>query len=279
MNRRIQRFSPYFVSGIALTIVILALVRPTNGEEPSGVSSDEDRFRGFRVLSQVTDTTNGTVLHTNVSLIGPSRTFDWSCDNLDESVLIDFLQERVVLVNTSLQRCAYVTFAQLLEFQNDIAGRSEGTPVLKFAANPGFTNKNWNVTTKTVSLQHALWNYEACLTLDSDPEFVRQYHVSADWLARLNTTRPGLPAGPRLELNREIASHQGLPVRVDLRREIKPGQSQILRSTHEYTWELTKEDYARIVEIERAIGASKPWSLLEHQRNRANNDAHAVKRN
>jgi hypothetical protein len=273
MSNRIQQSGLPRVFSFTLAAVILAGSVPAYGQEPRGEASDATSPQGFRIDSKVADQGTGAVIHANVTLICPSRTFDWSCDHPAEAVVIDFLQERMTLVNSGLKRCAYVTFAELVEFQKSVTERSAGTPLLKFAGRPEFTYRNWEANTKTISLQHPVWNYEAILTLEAPSDFVKQYQTSSDWLARLNTMRPGLPAGPRLELNREIASRQGLPIQVDLRREHLPGKKQILRSTHEYTWKLTPEDHDRILEIEQAIATSKPWSLIEHQRNRANNDA------
>lgn len=145
--------------------------------------------------------------------------------------------------------------------------------MFQFASNPTFVSLNWDDAKHQLTLRHPLWTYDVWLEQDVPRTCVQQFREVMDWFAKLSTVRPGVPAGPRIELNREMAARGGLPREIQVLRELKPETRQHLKSTHAYTFELEVSDLTRIAEIEKAIQLSQPWSLLEHLRYRADNGA------
>jgi hypothetical protein len=116
-------------------------------------------------------------------------------------------------------------------------------PFLQFAANPKFDESFSEESGKLVLASHEE-SYQIATAPAHEPESLDQYREFLDWYSRLNTLLvAGPPPGPRLQVNAALARYRVIPVSVELTRT---GNKEPLRAEHEFTWRLSKDDFARI---------------------------------
>ncbi len=143
-------------------------------------------------------------------------------------------------------------------------------PFLKFAANPQFEETFDRKTGQLLLASHEE-SYTIKTTPADAPDALAEYREFLDWYARLNTLlQAGPPPEPRLQVNAALARYQIIPVTVELARL---GEKEKLRAEHEFTWMLSKQDYARIDDACASLAAYRPVNNEEYlQGKRANSD-------
>ena len=110
-------------------------------------------------------------------------------------------------------------------------------------------------------------------SFSADAELSLHYYhqderADADWLARLNATRPNnLPPGARLALNEELAKRELLPR--EITRIITPpnplANKEVVKSQHLMNWTLSGEDRKKIERAHDAMATFKPVSFDEYR--------------
>ena len=233
-----------------ITPALLAQTPPQLASPHDTPSGEAQALNGFRVDSRVIDVKTQATIATNVTYICQSRALDWSEEESQCVTIFDFTRDEAVLVDGTANRTVVIPFTELLDFAQQANLRAQSNPVVRFAANPTFQDRRWDAASGKIILRHPVWSYEATIEEISEAELVTRYRAFADWSARLNTTLPGLPAGPRLELNQEVAAHGGVPKEVLLTRDGEGGARSELRSTHSYAWNLSDQDQTRLGEID-----------------------------
>ena len=248
--------SVYAIRGLVASLVAAL---PAHAAAPDALAG------GFRIESEVREAGSEVPVAATVTLVCHSRAVDWAVDVPRSAAIFDFERDQVVLVDAERRKKAILPFTDLLTLAEQAAERARARPSLRFAAQPRFEAPVWDGATKQLRLHHPSWTYEAKLQPVADEALVGLYRSFADWSARLNTTLPGLPAGPRLALNQEIAAHGAVPREVFLRRSLEAGSSLELRSTHTYVWTLGEPERQRLAEIDAWVGECAPESLAEHR--------------
>lgn len=221
---------------------------------------------GFKVLNEVREPGSDEVLGRTVTYICQSRAWDGDPAVPEQGTVFDFVAERVILWDGTRKRKTSLSFDELRALVEELTDRVRSQAAFRFAAQPQFAPADWNAAERRLVLAHPDWTYETVLATPPAPEQAELYRVFADWSARLNTTLPGPPAGPRLVLNQEIAARGGVPEEVLLRRVVGDGtKTRELCSTHVYTWRLEDADYLRLGELNRRMEECQEESLAAHR--------------
>lgn len=171
------------------------------------------------------------------------QVYDTVQEQPDRATVIDFNQETVWLLDGQAESKQKLTFDTLVYLEAEASRRAlQMSPLVQFAAAPEFAGRTWDPRTRTVRLTHEVLGYEAELDTDVSPDIAARYRAFADWSARLQTLSPGLPPHARLELNREIAIREAVPLKIRSRRQISTGQFETVESQHVFRRELTPAD-------------------------------------
>lgn len=168
-----------------------------------------------------------------------------------EITILDPRRGRFTLLDTKNQVRATVETAELLEAAIGLqsAALQSKNPALVAAARPEFQksseefNENGNVFTR-LTFRSAPLQYTVVGQAARVPEAAQEFKYFADWSARLNSIRNGLPAGARLELNEELAAKGLIPTRIE--RSIPGAKKSEVRTQHSVIWKLSQDDHRRI---------------------------------
>jgi hypothetical protein len=126
--------------------------------------------------------------------------------------------------------------------------------LLKFSAEPDF-EQTFDAESGVLTLQSPVWNYTVATVPAEDDQALARYREFTDWYTRLSTMlQSSLPPGARLKLNAALAEHSVVPV--EIRRTVK-SESTALRSTHLFTWRLSREDRDRIDQAQSYLASFK----------------------
>jgi hypothetical protein len=141
--------------------------------------------------------------------------------------------------------------------------------ILKFSAAPEF-EQAFDSETGLLTLSSPVWNYTAATVPAEDGEALARYREFTDWYTKLSTMLEGsLPPGARLELNAALSNHGVVPV--EIRRTVK-SESSALRSTHLFTWRLSREDRERIDQTRGYLASFKKVANKDFLARRSDED-------
>lgn len=144
--------------------------------------------------------------------------------------------ERVAVVMTKLRRWAAV--------QEDA--------FLRFTGDPSF-DQSFDAATGELRMTSEVLSYRMVTMPVADEEAMRQLRAFLDAYAQLHTLlEAGLPPGPRLLVNEQLARRSVVPVEVELFSGPVDDEPE-LRAEHLVTWILSKHDRARIEDASRRI--------------------------
>jgi hypothetical protein len=221
----------------------------------------------FRVDSMVFREGDSDAICQNVTLFVGDRVYDELHGSSPEITIVDVSKAIMIVLDPTNRRRTELSFPEIANFvatTNESARSSRS--FVRFAANPDF-ERTYDDATGLLELIGTDLKYRAS-TIAATPEASAQFRVFADWSARLNTLRPGLPPNARLALNAALASKQRLPSEIRRVILLPDGENRELSSRHDFTWQLAAEDRQRIARFEAwAIGFSPVdlktlWDLM-----------------
>lgn len=161
-----------------------------------------------------------------------------------------------ILLNLKSQSRTEVSterIAGLMKKLSRWAGEQEDE-LLKFSAEPKF-EEAFDAESGVLTLANPLWNYTVATIPAEKDETIARYREFTDWYTQLSTMLDNsLPPGARLKLNSALAEHNVVPV--EIRRTVK-SESSALRSTHLFTWRLSREDRERIDQTQSYLASFK----------------------
>lgn len=148
------------------------------------------------------------------------------------------------------------------------AGEQEDE-LLKFSAEPDF-EQSFDAESGVLTLTSPVWNYTVATVPAEDEQTLARYREFTDWYTRLSTMlESSLPPGARLKLNAALADHGVVPV--EIRRTVM-SETTALRSTHLFTWRLSREDRDRIDEAQGYLASFKKIGNEEFLARRSGED-------
>jgi hypothetical protein len=232
-----------------ITIVCLFLAAPCFGGD-------------FVVQTEVTSNIDKFPAEAITTIFAGHQVFDYMADAQEEVTVFDLDEECIWRLNSAHKVRYYLPFRTLSRLVDEATLRAVRlSPTVRFAAEPVYTGRKWDPQGQRLQLTHDLISYEAKLDTSVDPDQAARYRIFADWSARLNTIAPGLPPGARLELNREIAMRESVPVQVVCQRTISEGERIQLTSTHRFRDHLTTSETNQVARIRQWLREfpQQPW--------------------
>lgn len=188
-----------------------------------------------------------------------------------ETMILDHNRGRLTLLNTKKQQRATLETAELLDatisLQTEALKSKNATTIA--AANPQFqkaadaVNENGNALTR-LTFKSAPLQYTVLGQPSRVPEAVQEYKYVADWSARLNSIRTGMPAAARLEVNEALAAKGLLPYRIE--RVMADAKTREVRTQHLVNWKLSQDDHRRIDEANTQFANFKLVGFEEYTR-------------
>jgi hypothetical protein len=275
-NRRIEgarevgvaRAGVGLIAQAVLVLGAFALVALGGGVAPA---------QDFRVDTEVFIGKEKKPAAETLTLFANGQIFDFLLQEPEEITLLDPVRGRLTLLDTARQiKCSLNTQELLdlsLAFESQ-AGESKDA-LFSFAARPDFAISSEEVRENgqdlvKLSLVGKPLEYHAVGRRPERLEAVRSFRYFVDFMARLNSQRPGnLPAGARLELNKQLAERELLPV--EITRTIPPsnpltGKRIEVRSHHLVSWALSGEDRKRIDRAGTYLAEFRPVGFEEYRR-------------
>ena len=218
--------------------------------------------KDFVVETQVRDLADDRSVEIVVTVFTGSIAVDYLATQPQDVTVFDFGRQCAWRLDPATKTKQWLSFDLLARLTEEATLRAVRLPPeVQFAAQPDFESRRWNPENQRLRLEHDLLTYEAKLDVSADPDQVARFRAFADWSARLNTLRPGLPPTARLELNREIAIRDAVPVQVRVRRKLPSGITQSLVADHHFRTELTPGERRQMNQVSQRLAeyAEQPW--------------------
>ena len=205
--------------------------------------------------------TDQKVVGSNITLFTEQKVYDFTISPTNEVFICDLNEQMLVVMDRQHRVRCELPSKWLLKLNttlNSYASKSKN-PQKRFLSNPKFERK-FDAQLQQLTLTHRHLGYVLKGQQPHDVAMAQRYGEFADWSARLNAIRSGLPANPRLTANRELANLALVPKRVT---KLTGENAPQLYSTHQYRWNLTEADRERIKSADQHHGEFRPISPEE----------------
>lgn len=228
--------------------------------------------QSFRVKTQLFSGDNTAPVAESLTIADGGFIYDFSFtpDNLDqprEIVMLDLRRQQFVLMDTQRKIKVQVDQTEISKMLEDLRGQLAANPELKNLIDklqPEVTD----LATGTIKLESDRLQYTATCTKPKNAEWLPIYFDYLNHFARLNVTDPARMAPfARLQLNDAIQSYGWLPTKIELVIK-RPGpfkKNQVLTSTHEIVWTVSKDDLRRLDEAKLQLTAFQTVSLPNYR--------------
>ncbi|MBL9164712.1 MAG: hypothetical protein JNL18_18430 [Planctomycetaceae bacterium] len=128
-------------------------------------------------------------------------------------------------------------------------------PLLKFAAKPTF-EESFDAETGSLTLANKEWTYRAATIKAEDTAKLNRYREFTDRYAELSAMMfNSPPPGPRLALDAAFARHGVVPV--EIKRTLGGDEKNVVKATHMFYWQLSREDRRRLDEAQAHLANFK----------------------
>src|SRR5690606_23534291 len=128
-------------------------------------------------------------------------------------------------------------------------------PLLKFAAKPTF-EETFDVESDSLTLANKEWTYRAATIKADDTAKLTRYREFTDRYAELSAMMfNSPPPGPRLALDAALAKHGVVPV--EIKRTLGGDEKNVVKATHMFYWQLSREDRRRLDEAQAHLANFK----------------------
>jgi hypothetical protein len=205
---------------------------------------------GLRIETEVFVPEQVQPISHNLTLVRSATVYDFLLNDPLEVAVFD--RERGQFSILQVKQKTKTTFdsQELLQRMDRmrVLARSSG-PLIQFSAYPEF-DYQFDAARSRMSFTSPLVKYVLDVMRPDNVDMVHRYRDFSDWYTMLNALRPGMrPPHARMEVNKRLADEGSLPKQVQLELTVGQGPSaktRSARSVHQYGWELTAEDRARI---------------------------------
>lgn len=216
-----------------------------------GIASAED----FRVDTEIFRGEEKEPAAETLTLFSNGLVYDFMLTGPEEIAIFDAQRGLFTLLDVERKVQASIRTQDLMDYVFSLSAEAAKSKdaVFSFAAQPKWEPKfeefEENSQTFTrVTLAGGPLEYKAVGKRPPDGNNARAYHYFADWYARLNVTRAGLPPQARLDLNKALGDKELMPT--EIVRTITTGgrfsEPVIARSRHLTNWTLSGTDRERI---------------------------------
>ena len=248
------RQSEFFLDAMNARLFSLEILWSTFAAVVMGVAVTSSTAADFRMDSRVFEEGQPEAKVRVITRFLEQRIYDEQMGGgTHECCVLDLDASQCTLLDLNRQVFTELSFQQIANF-SALATRQarDSVPFVQFAAAPVFDRK-LDPDSGTIVLSGDWMRYQASTKPAPTRRHAETYRAFADWSARLNTMRHGLPPAARLRLNEQMFVAERLPERVEKTVRLKKGKSMLLFSEHEYRWEVHPDDRSRAREIDALI--------------------------
>ncbi len=227
----------------------------------------------FKVENRVDLGDSGNPVVSSTTIFCGGKVFDF-LEKPAEVTIIQWKDERVVLLNPSHHEQAELSFDTIFRFQERLQSHAlqDKDPRRRFGADPAF---NIRMDTGQNELVFAsIWLTYRIRTTDTvEPAIVREFLRFSDMMAQVNcllVQGSRLPH-PRIKVNKTLLERNLFPEEVTLVNgprnflEWLPGRRSIIRSTHQLVLGLTPQDHTRLKEAEQWARTFHRVNFIDYQ--------------
>jgi hypothetical protein len=227
--------------------VTLAAVTPSLAQE-------------FRIETDVYIGEEETAASHTVTLFEKAAVYDFS-DNPKQIVIYRGESEgrpaQFILLDPKSQRRTDIEVDRVEKLMEKLTrwAAAQKDPMMQFHAAPSFEEK-FDVEGRRLTLSSPQWTYRAAtIAADNEPA-LKRYQEFTDRYAELTAMLyKSPPPAPRQALNAALAKHGVVPV--EIQRTTGGDDKNAVRTTHLFSWRLSREDRSRLDEAQAFLANFK----------------------
>lgn len=194
--------------------------------------------------------------------------YDIATTHPRQVTVVDYASGKITLLDLQRQVKLEMDTQQVLEHSAYFKSHGEFRgPLLEFLKNPEFQVK-FAADTSTLTMSGGPLNYEIALQPINNQAVADEYARFCDWSAQLNfVCAGGDPPQARIEVNSQIRAKAAVPQ--EIRKTIRnanPADAVMLRSTHEFRWELNDSDQRMIESLRHDLTQAKAVNYADYVR-------------
>jgi len=251
---------------VALVAVIVAGMTYASETSPPSLPA-------FKVESRVDLGEAEKAVTSSITIFSRTKVFDF-LEKPAEVTIIDWRDQRVVLLNPLHHEQTELSFDTIFRFQERVQARAlqDKDPRQRFFANPAFTIR-MDSTEKELVFASNWLTYRVKVSDTVDPALIREFLRFSDVMAQLNCllVKGSRLPHPRIKVNKTLLERNLFPEEVILINgprnffEWLPGRRSIVRSTHHLVLELTPQDRARLTQAEEWTQTFRRVNFIDYQ--------------
>ncbi len=184
---------------------------------------------------------------------------------VEEVVVMDHARQRVTLLDQHKRHKFEIGHAELLSMVASMQASEALRARDAFLLEPKLT-ESFDPPTGELELASPRLRYRAQGQVATDPQVLAQYHLFADWAARLNATDSRkLPPFARLQLNQAMKRRGWLPTEVKLELTTLTDQQIQATAKHHTLLQLSANDRQRIESVQKQLSEFPAVSLSRYR--------------
>jgi len=191
-----------------------------------------------------------------------------------EVTIFDKPSGRFVLLNMTRQEQTELSLTEVAAFAEKLKqlASKQTDPLSKFFADPKFEER-FDAASGDLVLSSPLVTYRITTKAAERPVVSKQYREFSDWYARLNAmlNTGARPPQARLMVNDALARQDVLAREVTLTitaLKNNTPQKTVVRSEHDWAYELTRSDLDRIENAQKARANFRSLQYVQYAKNR-----------
>jgi hypothetical protein len=195
-----------------------------------------------------------------VTLFEKSAVYDFS-DSPEQIVIYRGGSEgrpaQFILLDPKSQRRTDIEVSRVEKLMEKLTrwAATQKDPLMQFHAAPSF-EETFDAESRRLTLSSPQWTYRVATIGADDEEALKRYHEFTDRYAELTAMlHNSPPPAPRQALNAALAKHAVVPV--EIQRTTGGDDKNAVRTTHLFSWRLSREDRTRLDEAQAFLANFK----------------------
>jgi hypothetical protein len=195
-----------------------------------------------------------------VTLFEKSAVYDFSDDPEQIAIYRGGSEDRpaqFILLDPKSQRRTDIEVSRVEKLMDKLTrwAATQKDPMMQFHAAPSF-EESFDAEGRRLTLSSPQWTYRAATIAADDVEALKRYQEFTDRYAELTAMlHNSPPPAPRQVLNAALAKHGVVPV--EIQRTTGGDDKNAVRTTHLFSWRLSREDRSRLDEAQTFLASFK----------------------
>jgi hypothetical protein len=206
----------------------------------------------FRIETDVILPLDNKPVQQSLTLFRGGVAYDYSRETPEQIMVLDHAQDRMVLLDASRKVQTIIDLPGLYALMESARNQAAGSGLSVFLEDA--RTVEFNDAGGAVRVGSKILRYDANLQTPPQPLMSEHYGRFADASAYLNAWRNNSPPPfARVALNAAVSSRQAIPSEITRTTQALDGGvsgEQVVRCRLHSNWKLSKDDYARIDEID-----------------------------